>query len=76
MVKNGQLGKDFEGPKPSKKISEQTRQRTDGEQKVWRVGETRMSLTTQRIVTGISSQMNDAWLEDVLCHYVLFINVY
>lgn len=32
-------------------------QRVDGCDKVWRVGETRMSLTTQRIVTGITSQV-------------------
>lgn len=32
-------------------------QRVDGCDKVWRVGETRMSLTAQRIVTGITSQV-------------------
>ncbi|CAK9043148.1 unnamed protein product [Durusdinium trenchii] len=37
-------------------------QRIDGREKVWRVGETRMSLTTERMATGIISQM--AGIED------------
>ena len=38
------------------------RQRVDGCDKVWLVGETRMSLTTQRLVTGITSQVTDSQL--------------
>ena len=44
------------------------RQRVDGCDKVWRVGETRMSLTTQRIVTGVTSQVTDSQLTSAFKH--------